>query len=153
MKQHLTAGLVSLGIAFAGITSAPAPPRADNESVAIIVGSAIALFALKEILEGNAKADDRKRDRNRDRHYKKRKPAYNYWQRNRFVPRQCYYRYSDRNRTRGVFGEGCMRSVMGRIGHLPSGCRLAHGRQFGRAPAYDARCLKDRGYRVEARRR
>lgn len=153
MKQHLTAGLVSLGIAFAGITSAPTPARADNENIAIIVGGAIALLALREILEGNAKADDRKRDRKPDRDYKNQRPTYDYWQRNRLVPLQCYYRYSERNRIRGVFGEGCMRSVMGRLGHLPSGCRLASGRQFGRAPAYDAQCLKGRGYRVEARRR
>ncbi len=54
MKQQLVAGLMSLGIAFTGVT-APTASRADTRDVALIVGSAIALFALKEVLEDKDK--------------------------------------------------------------------------------------------------
>lgn len=148
MKHHLTAGIVSVGIALAGITATPGPARADNGNIAIIVGGAIALLALKEILEGNAKADDRRNDHGKNNN----KPSGNYWQKNRVVPSQCYYRYASRSGLVGVFGEGCMKSVMGSVRHLPSACRYTGGKQFSGAPAYGARCLQDRGYRVEARR-
>ncbi len=189
MRMHLTAGLLSLGIAFAGVT-APAPARADTQDVALIVGSAIAALALTKILEDKSKSDkkkpktyyskrnppryqvpsyDRGRDYDNDRgrgnaygHYKDKargnayghdKQRGNFWQTNRLVPSQCFYRYSGRNGMQGVFGERCMAGVMGSTRHLPSTCRRTEGRQFSRAPAYDAACLRSRGYRVEARRR
>lgn len=161
---------MSLGIAFAGVT-APTPSQADNRDVALIVGSAIALFALKEVLEDKNKtkkkaATSSNRNRHKDDrpyydngrrhgwgHDKYDKKHRNPWQANRYVPRQCFYRYQERNGMRGVFGERCVADVTGSARYLPNACRLDKGRQFRRAPAYDAACLRDYGYRVEARRR
>lgn len=176
MKQQLVAGLMSLGIAFTGVT-APTASRADTRDVALIVGSAIALFALKEVLEDKDKKkkssttySSRNRQKDDALYYKngrghayghdkknkkgkKNKNRRDFWQSNRYVPRECFYRYEGRNGMRGVFGERCVADVTGSARYLPDACRLNKGRQFRRAPAYDAACLRDRGYRVEARRR
>lgn len=167
MKRHITAGLMSLGIVIAGVT-APTNARADTRDVALIVGSAIALFALKEVLEDRNKSKSKattystrtqpKYDWKRHGHgngwghKKKDKKHHNFWQANRLVPRECFYRYEGRNGMRGVFAERCVTDVTGSARYLPKACRLDDGRLFRRAPAYDAACLRDRGYRVEARR-
>jgi len=178
MKKHLTAGLVSLGVVVAGMT-APAPARADSQDVALIVGSAIAVYVLKELLEDNKKSDKKKpvavhsrpsppryqvpshshghayghdKSQSKGHAYGHDKTRGNFWLANRVVPGQCYYRYSGRNGMQGVFGERCMTGIMGTTRHLPATCRRTEGRQFSQAPAYDASCLRARGYRVEARR-
>lgn len=173
MMKHLTAGLLSLGIAFAGV-AAPSQARADQGDVALIVSSAIALFALKEILEDDSKKKkasswNKKPNTSYSRrnapqyngppygkahgHYKNgKRDRADYWRVNRLVPGQCFYRYSGRNGFQGVFGERCIAGVTGSARYLPENCRRSDGRQFSRAPAYDAACLRARGYRVEARR-
>ncbi len=158
MKRHLTAGIVSIGLIFAAGTQKPA--QAGSEEVALIVTSAIAVFALTEMFKDDDK--DKKKSTNVSRRnppYYSVPPRHNgkkgskYWRVNRVVPGQCFYRYSDRGRMQGVFGQQCMNSIMGSTKHLPNSCRRDKGRQFSRAPVYDAGCLRSRGYRVEARLR
>ena len=172
MKRQITAGLLSLGIAFAGVT-APKPARAGSEGVALIVTGALAVFALKEMFKDNSKQKKRKptptySSRNPPKKYAKPHPHHprrgkdrarghapnrgNYWKANRLVPGQCFYRYSARGGMRGVFGERCVSDIVGSARYLPNRCRRTEGRQFRYAPAYDAACLRTRGYRVEARR-
>ena len=162
MKKHLIAGLMSLGIAFAGVT-APAPAKAAGDDVGGLIAGAVVLFMLTQIFDNDAKADNAKdkdkvtKNKRSNRYVPPRAPGRtvyrgNYWKTNRVVPSQCFYRYSANGQTRGVFGERCMKSVMGQVSHLPSSGRRDKGRQFSRAPAFDADCLRARGYRVEARR-
>ncbi len=162
MKRQLTAALVAVGLSFGG--GAPTPARAGSEDVALIVTGAIAVYALTQMF----KDDDKKKS---STSYSRRDPprytppSHSHgngwghdkknrinWQADRLVPSQCYYRYSERGRMQGVFGQSCMASIMGSTRHLPETCRRSDGRQFSRAPAFDADCLRSRGYRVEARR-
>ena len=140
MKRQVTAGLLSLGIAFAGVT-APKPARAGSEGVALIITGALAVFALKEMFKDNSKQKKRKStptysSRNPPKKYAKPHPQHprrgkdrarghapnrgNYWKANRLVPGQCFYRYSARGGMRGVFGEGC---VCPTSSGLPSTCQ------------------------------
>ncbi len=177
MTRQITAGLLSLGIAFS-VVAAPKPARAGSEDVALIVTSALATFALIEMF-GNKSNDDPKKKTKTSTTYSKNNPPsyytpppyygapprpsrpvppghgkhqYNYWQANHVVPSQCYYRYSARGGMQGVFGERCIAGVTGSAAYLPTSCRRSDGQQFSKAPAYDAACLRSRGYRVEARR-
>ncbi len=149
MTKKLTATVLALSIALTSI-SAPAQAGKNDDLNRIIVG-AIALFILSKAVENNKNS---RRQTSRSTYNPAPKPPKRPPQFNKRLPNECFFRMRTANGSRGVYGKICLEETMRHAKRLPAVCRDTVRVRFGlRSEIYDSKCLSDRGYRVEARRR
>ncbi|TDL81582.1 hypothetical protein E2L08_05550 [Palleronia sediminis] len=106
-----------------------------QQILAIAALLAAAGFSLSDLTGGGDDDDDDDKDKDKDGFSKR-------------LPVSCLHRAEERHATRTVFGAQCLSREYRHADRLPDRCRTT-ARVFGKdRRAYDARCLRDRGYRV-----
>jgi hypothetical protein len=66
----------------------------------------------------------------------------------RLLPPQCFRSYDTRRGTVRVFGTRCLKQNYRFANRLPQHCLVSFKGHAGRQTGYDARCLRDQGYRL-----
>ena len=152
MTKKLTATALALSIALTSIT---APAHAgNNDDLNRFIAGAITLFILSKAAENN-KTSRRQTSRStynpapKPPKPPKRPPRFN-----KRLPAECFFRMRSAEGSRGVYGKICLEETMRHAKRLPAVCEDTVRVRYGlRSEVYDSKCLSDRGYRVEARRR
>jgi hypothetical protein len=159
--RRFTATLAATATAFALMTAAAVPARADRQGDDF--AKAVAAIAAIAIV-GSALND--KRDR-RDHHATApQKPRYSHApqvnrrdhiqpQRQRraaVLPAECAIEVRDRRRISIAYGERCLRRA-GIDHRLPRQCEISVGRNGRGRTAYDQNCLLNSGFRTQGRGR
>ncbi len=149
MTKKLTITAVALSIALTSITTPVQAGR--NDDLNRFIAGAITLFILSKAVENNKNS---RRQTSRSTYnpapkQHKRPPKYN-----KRLPRECFFRMRTANGPRGVYGKICLEETMRNAKRLPAVCEDTVRVRYGlRSEIYDSKCLSNRGYRVEARRR
>lgn len=149
MTKKLTATALALSIALTSI-AAPAQAGKNDDLNRLIVG-AIGLFIIAKAVENNKNA---RRQTSRSTYNPAPPPPKQPPRINKRLPGECFFRMRTADGPRGVYGKICLEETMRHAKRLPAVCEDTVRVRYGlRSEIYDSKCLSDRGYRVEARRR
>ncbi|KIN63102.1 hypothetical protein Z946_1965 [Sulfitobacter noctilucicola] len=66
----------------------------------------------------------------------------------KLLPQQCFRTYQTRKGRVAMFAEGCLRRNFTAARHLPNQCQYVFRTPEGNRRGYEARCLRDQGYRL-----
>ena len=154
MTKKLIAPLLAMSLVFTGIGVAPV--RAGNQDdLGKFIAGAIAIAII-------AKAIEQSKARNRPHVPALIKPTPLpspapqpapppqpvYY----ILPAECFFKVRNQTGRRGVYGKICLQETMRQAGRLPGVCEDTVRVRYGlRSRIYDATCLREQGFRREAR--
>lgn len=67
---------------------------------------------------------------------------------NKLLPKQCFQSFDTRRGTIQMFGEHCLQRNYRHVKSLPQNCQYKFGTPNGLRSGFEARCLRDAGYRL-----
>ena len=154
MTRKITASVLALGITLNGLGAAPAHAGKNNGINQFIAGAITALI-VNEVIKTTKTTNT-----NTSRRVL---PPVSVTRPNAapivippghrgVVPGECFFNIRTERGSRGVYGKICLNEEMRRANHLPKVCEDTVRIRYGlRSQVYDAKCLRKRGYQVEAR--
>lgn len=144
MKRSIIASLMALSLAVTPMAAAPA--RAANDDLGRTLAGVITFMIFAHALDDTLSGKNRKATTSR-----RYTPAPSRVYRQFYLPARCYFRINTPRGPRAVYGKTCLQEFMYHAERLPRACeRTVHVRYGRSAKVYDAQCLRQRGYRVEA---
>lgn len=156
MTKTLLAATLAAVLAATSFTPAPAR-AADSEDVAAALLGIIALYAIANELKDKDKDDKRSRSHRSHRHgsishrHAHSDKHQHRGNRRHTIPRRCIRLNDDNDGPSRFVTRRCLERE-GYSRSLPKQCRFIHEGRRRDLTAYGVRCLKHKGYQVEARR-
>ena len=151
MTRKMMASVLALSLALTSAGSVPARAGSGDEVGRFIAG-AVTLFIIGKALEQSIQ----RKSPSVSQAPIKVPPVFQAPARNQsnfrgYLPNECFFKVKTASGRRGVYGKTCLQTVMYRPQRLPRVCLDTVRVRYGRpADVYDAKCLRQRGFRDEA---
>ncbi|MGJ8626952.1 MAG: hypothetical protein ACSHXB_08335 [Sulfitobacter sp.] len=156
MYRRFIATIAAASIAITALGAAPA--RADDKDVARALAAILGIAVVGKIIHDKKKDRERAATRNhpapvyqaprvRPRHVEPR-PLPRHVRNKKLLPSQCFRSYDTRRGTVRMFGNRCLQNNFRHANRLPQHCKMRVRTHNGKRTGYQARCLRDAGYRL-----
>lgn len=156
MYRRFIATIAAASIAITALGAAPA--RADNKDLARALAAIAGIAIVGKIIHDKKKDKERAATRKypapvyeaprvRPRHVEPR-PLPRQVRNNKLLPSQCFRSYDTRQGTVRMFGNRCLQNNFRHANRLPQHCKVRVKTHNGKRTGYQARCLRDAGYRL-----
>jgi len=156
MYRRIITTIVAASIAITAIGATPA--RADDRDVARALAAILGIAVVGKIIHDKKKDKQRAVTRHqpapvyqapRHRTHKVQpRPLPRHVRNNKLLPKQCFRSFDTRRGTVQMFGNRCLQNNFRHANRLPQHCKVQARTHQGRRIGYDARCLRDAGYRL-----
>lgn len=171
MYRRFIATVTAASIAITALGSVPA--RADERDVARALAAILGIAVVGKIIHDKKKDKERAVARQRaapiyetqrvrpryveprhvepshvePRHVEPR-PLPRHVRNNKLLPKQCFRSYDTRRGPVRMFGRKCLKNNFRHANSLPKHCKVRVNTYNGKRNGYQARCLRDAGYRL-----
>lgn len=161
MYRRFIATVTAASIAITALGSVPA--RADERDVARALAAILGIAVVGKIIHDKKKDKERAVTRQRaapvyetqrvrpryvePRHVEPR-PLPRHVRNNKLLPKQCFRSYDTRRGPVRMFGRKCLKNNFRHANSLPKHCKVRVNTYNGKRNGYQARCLRDAGYRL-----
>ncbi|MGJ8616993.1 MAG: hypothetical protein ACSHWS_09130 [Sulfitobacter sp.] len=162
MYRRFIATVAAASIAITAFGAVPA--RADDRDVARALAVILGAAVVGKIIHDNKKEKERAVTRRRaapvyeaPRHEPRYieplapRPLPRHVRNKKLLPAQCFRSYETRRGTVRMFGRRCLKNNFRHANTLPQHCKVRIKTYDGRRTGYQARCLRDAGYRLARR--
>lgn len=156
MYRRFIATIIAASIAITAFGAVPA--RADDRDVARALAAILGLAVVGKIIHDNKKDKERAVARQRAapvyqpprvrQRYIEPRPLPRHVRNNKLLPKQCFRSYDTRRGTVHMFGRKCLNNNFRHVNSLPQHCKVRVNTFNGNRTGYQARCLRDAGYRL-----
>ncbi len=156
MYRRFIATIAAASIAITAMGAAPA--RADDKDAARILAAILGIAVVGKIIHDNKKDKERvvTRRHNEPRVQPRRRhepqveprPLPRHVRNNKLLPRQCFRSFETRRGTVRMFGRRCLQNNFRHANRLPEHCKVRIRTHNGKRTGYQARCMRDAGYRL-----
>lgn len=166
MYRRFIATVAAASIAITAFGAAPA--RADDKDLAKALAAILGIAVVGKIIHDNRKEREQAATRNHPapiytaprRHYEPRvhqhrrdpqvqpRPLPRHVRNDKLLPSQCFRSYDTRRGTVRMFGRRCLENNFRHVNRLPQHCKVRVKTYNGKRTGYQARCLRDAGYRL-----
>jgi hypothetical protein len=165
MYRRFIATVAAASIAITAIGTAPA--RADDRDVARALAAILGVAVVGKIIHDNKKDKRREvtrhqpapvyqapRQRTHKQVHRQRshnvqpRPLPRHVRNNKLLPKQCFHSFETRRGNVRMFGNRCLQNNFRHANSLPQHCKVRVKTYDGRRTGYQARCLRDAGYRL-----
>ena len=159
MYRRFIATVAAVSVAITALGAAPA--RADDKDVARALAAILGIAVVGKIIHDKKKDKERavtrrynepriKRDRRHEPQVQPR-PLPRHVRNSKLLPSQCFRSYDTRRGTVRMFGRRCLENNFRHANRLPQHCKVRVKTYNGKRTGYQARCMRDAGYRLARR--
>ncbi|MGC1496224.1 MAG: hypothetical protein WA790_10470 [Sulfitobacter sp.] len=167
MYRRFITTIAAASIAITALGAAPA--RADDKDAARALAAILGIAVIGKIIHDNKKDKERAVTRRhseprvqprrrsephvqpRRRHSEPQvqpRPLPRQVRNNKLLPSQCFRSFDTRRGTVRMFGNRCLQNNYRHANRLPQHCKVRVNTYNGKRTGYQARCLRDAGYRL-----